>query len=161
MTTERERIAELFIKLYEGSPWIDVNIRETLEPLSADQASRRVLPGTNTIWEIVNHLISWRQTVLQRIGGEMAPSPDNNYFEPVKETSDSAWQQTLRALEESQVDWLRTLETFNESDFDKVHAGNLMNYYEHIHGILQHDAYHLGQIRMLLSSIRIQDRNIR
>ena len=41
------------------------------------------------------------------------------------------------------------LENFNESQFDKIYPSNKMTYYEHIHGILQHDAYHLGQIVLL------------
>ena len=39
--------------------------------------------------------------------------------------------------------------TFDESDFDKIYPSNKMSYYEHIHGIIQHDAYHLGQIVLL------------
>lgn len=146
---EAQRIAKLFDDLYDGSPWIDVNIKSTLERLTFEQASKRILPGRNSIWEIANHLINWRLNVLQRVQGKTITSPGDNYFVPVTDTSDAAWNKTLEQLENSQAQWFDFLKTLREDDFTKVYAGNNMTYYEHIHGILQHDAYHLGQIVLL------------
>ena len=49
----------------------------------------------------------------------------------------------------SQQQWIEFLKTFSENDFDKVYKNNSMTYYENIQGIIQHDAYHLGQITLL------------
>jgi len=149
---ETARISKLFEDLYEGSPWIDVNIASTLKNISAQQASKKVAPGRNSIWEIVNHLVSWRMDVLQRIQGKVIKSPAHNYIVPVKDVSDKAWKNMLKQLDDSQQQWISILNDFNEKDFARVYPGNKMTYYEHIHGILQHDAYHLGQV-VLLSKI--------
>jgi len=146
---ETIRIISLFEKLYEGSPWIDVNINHTLTNISAKQASTRIFAKSNTIWEIVNHLISWRLNVLKRIQGEIIKTPENNYFEPVNDNSDAAWIKTLKEFKDSQQKWINCLVDFRSGDFSKVYPNNQMTYYEHIHGILQHDAYHLGQITLL------------
>lgn len=143
---ETARIASLFEKLYAGSPWIDVNIQDTLAPLTADQAVRRVIPSLNTIWEIVNHLVSWRENVLRRIQGEVITTPADNYFSLISNTSPAAWKRTLKRLAASQDKWLRLLSDWQRADFEKIYPNNHMTYYEHIQGILQHDAYHLGQI---------------
>ena len=57
---ETQRIIKLFKDLYEGNPWIDVNITGTLGKITAQQAAKKIVLRHNSIWEIVNHLISWR-----------------------------------------------------------------------------------------------------
>jgi uncharacterized damage-inducible protein DinB len=146
---EAERIIKLFEALYEGSPWIDVNIVGILNNITSDQAIKKIRADRNSIWEIVNHLINWRVTVLQRIQDIQGAVPDNNYFEPVNDASDSAWKNTLHRLENSQQQWIDFLKTFSGNDFEKLVQNKTMTYYEHIHGIIQHDAYHLGQITLL------------
>ena len=147
---ETKRITSLFEKLYEGSPWIDVNLSGALLEITAKQASTRVFDKYNSIWEIVNHLISWRLNVLKRVQGKLVKTPDNNYFENVIDNSDAAWKKTLQKLDGSQKQWLQFLDSFKSDNFSKIYPNNQMNYYEHIHGILQHDAYHLGQITLLI-----------
>jgi hypothetical protein len=81
--------------------------------------------------------------------GKLIESPANNYFEPVADTSHTAWKETLRKLEDSQNKWMEFLKELKPDDYSKVYSQNKMTGYEHFHGILQHDAYHLGQIVML------------
>ena len=81
--------------------------------------------------------------------GEIVEEPKNNYFEPVKNNSEDAWSVTLKRLEESQQLWLEFLSKFNNQDLGKFYVQSKYTYYDLIHGILQHDAYHLGQIVLL------------
>ena len=146
---ETNRIKKLVDDLYDGQPWLDVTILNTLRPLSATQAAKKVSEKWNTIWEIVNHLVEWRFAVLERVKGNTSDSPDDNYFRPITDPSENAWKQTLSKLEASQEAWRNFLDNFNEADFERTYPSNSMSYYEHIHGIIQHDAYHLGQIVLL------------
>jgi uncharacterized damage-inducible protein DinB len=147
--TETERIKSLFEKLYNGDPWIGVSIVSTLSKLSGDQAAKRPLATCNTIWEIVNHMVSWRLNVSRRVQGELMTTPQSNYVEPISDASEAAWKKSLSNFETTQKQWLALLTDFPVSDFEKVYPPNQMNYYEHIQGMLQHDAYHLGQIVLL------------
>jgi uncharacterized damage-inducible protein DinB len=146
---EAQRISNLFEALYNGEPWIDVNIIGTIKYLTAKQAAKKLPPFKNSIWEIVNHLIDWRLNVLKRIQGQTMKTPDHNYFIEVTDRTEKAWQASLKALEDSQQNWLVFLKNYNSNDFEKIYANNNLSYYEHIHGILQHDAYHLGQMVLL------------
>jgi len=152
--TERDRLKSLFEKLYNGEPWLDLNTVTVLENVTAAQAAERVLPDCNTIWEIVNHLINWRQNVLMRVQGEVIQTPTSNYFEPIKDTSRKAWTDTLLRLADTQKAWVLFLDAFEESQFETNYPVNQLTYYEHIHGIIQHDAYHLGQIVLLKKFIK-------
>lgn len=150
---ETDRISKLFRDFYNGSPWIDVSLMPVLKDITAKQASTRVLPEWNSIWEIVNHMIYWRMNVMTRVQGEVIKTPSDNYFFTVKNNSTRAWQSTLKKLEKSQQQWIAFLEKFKEKNFEKVYPANGLTYYEHIHGILQHDIYHLGQIVMLTRAL--------
>ncbi|MEP7171342.1 MAG: DinB family protein, partial [Bacteroidota bacterium] len=59
------------------------------------------------------------------------------------------WQRTLKKLERSQHNILSFLSSENDSVLEKIYIANNHTYYEHLQGILQHDAYHLGQIVLL------------
>lgn len=147
--TEAHRITSLFEKLYNGKPWLDINMVSTLKSIHAKQAQKRVLKNCNTIWEITAHVIAWRQNVLQRVNGEVITTPNHNYIEEVKDTSEAAWENTLRDLDVSQKQWVDFLKTSSDNSLKLIYTPNNMTYYEHIHGIIQHDAYHLGQIMLL------------
>ncbi|MEJ7627096.1 MAG: DinB family protein [Ferruginibacter sp.] len=153
--TEVEKIISLFEKLYNGEPWIDVNIKSILENITAKQADSKPFPNCNSIWEIVNHLIEWRTNVLQRLQGVVIVTPGNNYFEPIEDKSNQAWKDILKKFEDSQTQWIVFLKQFNPESFDSRYPSNKMTYYEHIQGILQHDSYHLGQIVLLIKVLEI------
>ncbi len=146
---ETKRIEKLFEDLYDGEPWIGVSIFDTLKGISAEQAAKKITPHWNSIWEIVNHIIYWRLNVLKRVHGEVIVSPENNYFEKISDTSEAEWKNTLKRLEDSQQQWIAFLKKFRERDFENIYKNNGLSYYEHVHGIIQHDAYHLGQIVLL------------
>lgn len=146
---ETKRIIHLFEKGYNGSPWIDVNLVDTLRSVTPEQALKKIKPTSNSIWEITNHIISWRKTVLKRVQGEVIKTPSHNYFIKVKSGSKADWKKTLDELAATQKDWIKFLKSFKKSKLEEVYEPNGMSYYEHIQGILQHDVYHLGQIVML------------
>ncbi|MRX37975.1 DUF1572 domain-containing protein [Flavobacterium sp. LC2016-23] len=147
--SENKRISNLYQSIYNGNPWLEVTLAHTLENITAEQAYRKVNPNLNTIWEIVNHLIQWRRNILRRVQGETVLTPDHNYFVPVLDSSEAAWEQSLQSLAKSQELWNAFFEDFNDSDLEKIYINNNHTYYEHIHGIIQHDVYHLGQIVIL------------
>ncbi len=149
MMLESKRVSNLYQSIYNGDPWLEVTLENTLKNVSAAQAYRKINPNLNTIWEIVNHLIQWRRNILKRVQGETITTPDHNYFVPVLDSSEAAWEQSLQNLAKSQELWNSFLNTFDDANFEKIYPTNNHTYYEHIHGIIQHDVYHLGQIVIL------------
>jgi uncharacterized damage-inducible protein DinB len=153
---ELERFQKLFRDHYDGDPWIEINIRGTLEGLSAKGASQKV-GSLNTIWQIVNHAINWRETLLKRIQGENAPAPENNFIETITDVSEEAWSQTLKRLQSSQDHLLSYLSAEKEINLDEKPREGPYSRYELIEGILQHDVYHLGQIVLIKKMIGEQN----
>jgi uncharacterized damage-inducible protein DinB len=140
---ESQRIAALLSDLYNGKPWIDINILDTVKSLNAQQAARKIGNDWNSTWQIINHLIDWRSHLLENFHGGDRTSP----------TSDAAWQTTLEKLETSQHDWQKFLRHLDDNALNETMAGHKFTNYQYLHGIVQHDAYHLGQIAMLVKHI--------
>ena len=146
---ETSRIGGLFMNLYNGHPWLDVTIVDTLKTISWEQAAAKVHPHLNSIWQIVIHMVSWRLNVRKRVNGEVIKTPENNYIQDHPQISEESWLHLLDELETSQQEWISFLQHADDSMLEGIYTVNKMSYYEQIHGILQHDAYHLGQIVLL------------
>lgn len=146
---ESQRIAQLFKALFDGHPWLEVNLLDTLNTITATSAEKQLYNNQPSIWQLLNHVVNWRNTVLDRLHGNIIDSPANNYFETIPNTSASEWQEAIHALCVSQQKWINYLDQLDDADLEKIYPGNMASYYDNIHGILQHDAYHLGQIRLL------------
>jgi uncharacterized damage-inducible protein DinB len=146
---EVKRISKLISDLYDGNSWIDVTVNGTLKNISATLAFAHPVSNLNSIWEIVNHLVSWREVVIKRLNGEVIEGPTNNFFEPIKDNSEEAWLKTLKRFDEVQQAWMEFMKGFDSNDLEIIYKNTKTTYYELILGILQHDAYHLGQIVLL------------
>ena len=146
---ETERLKQEFSQQYNGDPWIDVQLKNTLSGITAEKAFRRIAEGRNTIWEILNHLIEWRRMLLKRLTGNIIPAPEDNFIREVSDVSEESWERTLEELEKTQQELVSFLDGLSDEDLDRIYHGNAKSYYYHIQGLIQHDAYHLGQIVLL------------
>jgi len=152
---DQEQLIKLFTDLFDGSPWIDVNIVNTLDEITAKEAATKPFPDFNSIWEIVNHVISWRDTVLKRVHGENIESPEDNYFSFIRDRSENSWQKTKERFRESQVKWLKDIKKFKSKELHAKHDFSTFSNYELMLGVVQHDAYHLGQIRLMKKLVQL------
>ena len=144
---ENQRLSKLLQDHFNGDPWIDVQILDSLKGLTAKDAAREI-HGLNSIWQIVQHMACSRETILERLSGKNLPAPAHNYFMAIEDTSAKAWEDAIRKLEASQKKWLGYLSAEIPDPDGKPVAGAYSRY-ELIQGILQHDAYHLGQIILI------------
>ncbi|WPR76831.1 DinB family protein [Algoriphagus sp. NG3] len=146
---ESQRIRSLFSKQYNEDPWLGVNFVDKLAQISPEEAVYKFSPNTNSIWEILNHLISWREIVLEGIHRNTYSVPDHNFFLPIKDSSEEEWNLTLDRLRASQESWLEYFSSLDEGILDNKFGDQTYTYYELVLGVLHHDIYHLGQIALL------------
>ena len=145
---ETDRIADMLRRAYEGEAWHGPALRELLEGVSAAQAAARRLPSAHSIWEIVLHIAAWEDIVRRRIGGEKVEVTAEMDWPPVADTSEAAWSRALATLEKSNrtlreaITWFESLRLGEKPD-DRTSIYTLM------HGAIQHDLYHAGQIALL------------
>ena len=129
-------------------PWHGPSLGAAVR-VDAETARARPLPRGHTIFELVRHLTLWHDAVRRRLEGDRSWVRRGEDWRPVEDTSASAWKQAvldLRRGEERLIEVVRDLE---EGAFAAKLPGKPYTAEFLISGVVQHAAYHAGQMRLL------------
>ncbi|MDX6613097.1 MAG: hypothetical protein QOD75_2283 [Blastocatellia bacterium] len=147
--TELERIQDQMKRAYEGEAWHGPSVRETLADISAKTATSRPLPGAHNIWELVLHIAAWKAAVRRRLEGDRAQLSPEEDWPAVIETDEAAWNSTRDALERAHANLLAAVARLDDSMLHEPILPGMSSRYITLHGVIQHDLYHTGQIGIL------------
>ena len=147
--TESKRIADQLHRAYAGGAWHGPALRQLLSGVSAKQAAARPLRGAHTIWELVLHITAWKGAVLRRMQGSPTQLSAAKNFPPVPPATAANWKKTQAALRVAQYDLQRAIAALPASRLRKIAPGKRYSLYFMLHGLVQHDLYHAGQIALL------------
>jgi uncharacterized damage-inducible protein DinB len=147
---EVQRIVEELRQAFEGPAWHGPAVRALLADVSAEEAAARPLPKAHSIWEIALHIAAWEDVVRRRLAGELIVDvPDDQDWPPVRDTNAEAWQQTLRRLEQTNRALRQAIARLDDGRLATAVPGKGHSVYVMLHGLIQHDLYHAGQIALL------------
>jgi uncharacterized damage-inducible protein DinB len=150
--SESGRIADQLRRAFNGEAWHGDSVFEILEGVSAAQAAARPIPNAHTIWELALHIAAWDGAVLRRMGGAAVSLSDTENFPPVTDTSEAAWRAALGQVRRTHHDLIAAVAEFPDSqlaDMVPGKEGAHYNFYYMLHGVVQHELYHAGQIAIL------------
>lgn len=152
--SEVERIADQLKRAYEGKAWHGPAVREVLAGVTVEQAARRPLANAHNIWELVVHIGVWEAFARRRLEGEVITDvPPEQDWPPVTATEAAAWKQTLAQLEVGHLKLRKALAALPEARLSETVQGMGYSVYFMLHGVVQHDLYHAGQIALLKKSV--------
>ncbi len=147
---ETVRIEDQLKRAFEGNAWHGPSVREVLSSVTAAQAARRPLAQCHSIWELAAHISTWQRAVRRRLMEKtFFEPPEEENFPSIQDTSESAWRKLLDELQEGQRDLRDAILSLKEEDLDAQVPGKDHNVYVMLHGVIQHDLYHAGQIALL------------
>ena len=152
--SEIARILDQLDRAYSGEAWHGPNLLRLLDGLSAEHASKHSIQGAHSIWELVNHIAAWNTIVQHELGGELMEISAERDWPPVYDASDIAWMRTLETLSESRRRLRKAVEGLRDDQLDEKPVSRSDNSrYLMLHGLVQHDLYHAGQIAVLKKAI--------
>lgn len=143
-------------QIYDGDPWHGSSITTVLKGINADIAAKRPIPGAHNIWELVLHMAVWTREVASRVRGADAKDPPEDWPATRFGGGEKAWQSAKDDLAAAQKEL--------ESAADALEPDDLMRWIGDqrdpalgtglpvgtvIRGLMQHHAYHEGQISLL------------
>ena len=153
--TEIKRILDQLKRAYEGGAWHGPSVREVLADVSAEQAHARPITGGHTIYELVRHIAVWEDAARRRLKGDRAQiaisSPED--WPPQDDASEAAWEQAKAALDLGQQALIETIAGIDESKLDEPIMEGMSSIYVTLHGVIQHDLYHAGQVAILKKAL--------
>lgn len=150
---EIERIVDQLKRAFEGEAWHGPAVLEILEGITAQQAAARPVNGVHSIWELVLHIEAWERAVLSRLQGNRAELSAEEDWPVVAETSDEAWERTRKKLKRGNDELRLAISHLDESRLHEPILEGMPSVYGNLHGVIQHDLYHAGQIAMLKKAI--------
>jgi uncharacterized damage-inducible protein DinB len=146
---EIERIRDQFQRSFKGPSWHGPAVLEVLYGVTAVQSAALPVAAAHSIWEITAHIATWKSVVARRVRGEVVGNiPDDEDWPPAGQGAD-AWAATLERLKAAHVDLVAALGSLREEQLDEPPYEKASNRYIQLHGAIQHDLYHAGQIAVL------------
>lgn len=149
--SEVSRIHDQLHRAYTGPAWHGPALREILAGVTWQTAAQRPIPGAHTIWELVLHVTVWMSVVTRRIeGAEMPTLPPDQDWPAAPEPSAAGWQEALDRLAHAQTNLETVVRGLTDDRLrDKVMGEVPYSIYTMLHGAVQHNLYHGGQIALL------------
>jgi uncharacterized damage-inducible protein DinB len=125
----------------EGEAFHGRALLPTLRGVSAETAAARPIAAAHTLWEVVLHVIAWREWTTEALRGGRPGDLDADGWTAVADATPAAWSATLARLEASQralVEAVRALPSPRTPRQDQL-----------VRFVLHHDLHHGGQIGLL------------
>ena len=143
-----------FQKAFEGAPWHGNSALDIIKSSDPERVFVHWIPNAHSIAEIVSHLTVWTKEALERLNGQESKIPERGDWPLIVNGED--WGGMIREFEIVHRKLLERIKSFTTDDWEsKVvdnredSAGTITSNAELVNGIIQHLAYHSGQISLL------------
>jgi uncharacterized damage-inducible protein DinB len=145
---EPHRIADQLARSLRGDAWHGPSLSELLEDVSAEDAARHPVPGAHSIGELVLHVAVWQDVIRRRLTGDSRALTDEENWRGFA-GGDDAWREAKDSLRNSTELLMTAASALAESDLDEPILPGYSTRYVSLHGAVQHNLYHAGQIALL------------
>ena len=146
---EPAAIADQLARACTGNAWHGPSVLELLDDLTPQQAAWISIPSAHTIWEIVLHLTAWHDAVRERMAGDPVNLSGEADWPTMPVATEEHWTAARDAFVASYHSLRVAIEAFPAERLATPVPGKPFTYYTMLHGTVQHDLYHAGQIALL------------
>ncbi|HUH33183.1 MAG TPA: DinB family protein [Daejeonella sp.] len=145
-----------FNNAFQGQPWHGKSSLEIIEASDPSKVFNHWIPNAHSIAELVLHLTGWTEEAINRLQGKEAREPIRGDWPVVSGKDLATWQQMRADFKVAHQNLLVLIQDFHADQWEKmiVASGEIpdvtvCSYSELVNGIVQHLAYHSGQISLL------------
>jgi uncharacterized damage-inducible protein DinB len=147
-----QRVAESIERAVSGPVWHGPSLSDLIGDVTAEQAAQHPVAGGHSIWELVLHMTAWTEIVRQRLVSTTAieATPEQDW--PAArggEQSAEEWRAAVQRLKDAHRELAADVALLDDSKLIGRVAGREHSVLAMVHGIIEHDAYHGGQIALL------------
>lgn len=153
---EIDRILDQLERAYDGDAWYGPSLRSALDGVNVRTATARPLTQAHTIAEIVRHVTAWTREITRRLRIGIAQDPADGDWPEAAVADEAAWTAVIDALDGAHADLVKMITLLPDTELDDRIGdvrdralGSGVSRYVTLHGLVQHYAYHAGQISLL------------
>jgi uncharacterized damage-inducible protein DinB len=146
---ETRRIEDQLNRSFRGEAWHGPCLQDLLRDVSFERAAASTLANIHSIWEVVLHITAWLDISRRRLEGEALEPTAEQDWPAVADPSEAAWKIALGNLEAANEKLRGAIAAFDADRLDQRVPGKPYSFYFLLHGVIQHNLYHAGQIAIL------------
>jgi uncharacterized damage-inducible protein DinB len=151
------RLSNFISRTVSGPMWHGAALSELLEGVSAQDAASHPIKTAHSIWEIVHHMTAWTEIAIARLSDKRTGDPPSDVdWPPVTDFSDGAWREAKNHLFTGYRNLAEAAATIDLPRLQKIIPGRDHSAQEMLHGLIEHGAYHGGQIALLKRAIEFE-----
>jgi hypothetical protein len=153
------RINELAKDMYNsvfGNPWYGSSVQKILEDVTEKKAFSKPIENVHTIFEIALHMWAWTGETASRLEGNVPAEPSVGDWPNAEIYEEEGWVQIKNVYFIAVEKLIEIIKKFPEENLDKPVGtirdeplGTGISFEAMISGLIQHNAYHAGQIAIL------------
>ncbi|HEV2468205.1 MAG TPA: DinB family protein [Candidatus Sulfotelmatobacter sp.] len=147
--SESALIADQLHRAFYGNAWHGPAVLDLLADVSADTAAARPIADVHSIWELLLHVAVWDNSGLVRLSGKKYQPTGTDNFPLVTKPTEAAWRKAIAQAKRTHDSLEKTVAALPESRLRDRVPGKRYNFSHMLHGIVQHELYHAGQIAIL------------
>jgi len=147
--SEAARIADQLRRAFDGSAWHGPGLLELLNDVDAATAAAKPLAQVHSIWELVLHIAVWDGAGLRRLDGEKYQPTGLANFPLAPKPTTAAWRKAVLGTKGTHDTLVKAVAGLPDSRLRDRVPGKRYDFYHMLHGIVQHELYHAGQIAVL------------
>ena len=145
-------------KAYNGDAWHGNNILNLLLKVDSTKVFTHPIPNGHSIAELTLHLTAWTEEVIDRLSGGAAKEPTSGDWPMPTDLSEAEWSVIMENFKAANEKLIERVNNFMASDWstevrddrDLSIADSKTNNAQLLNGLIQHHAYHSGQIALLM-----------
>ena len=152
---EVERIIDQLKRSVDGGAWHGPSLIELLDGVSATQAAARPLSEAHSIWEIVHHCTVWMNQIRLRLHGNVEKDlpPERDWPPQPSKFDKQSWQAAIDHLHDAHQALAVEITKISDMRLDDPILKGFSSIYATLHGVVQHNLYHAGQIAVIKKAI--------
>ena len=147
-------LAELVRRSLTGPMWHGSAVDELLEGVTYEEAALRPIPSAHTIWELVLHTTVWTDVARRRGQGQKVSPTESEDWPIPTGLSAREWERDRARLNEAHHALAEFAAGLSDKELDAKVASQDYSLRTMLHGVIEHDCYHGGQVALLKKLIR-------
>lgn len=152
--SEAHRLGDQMRLAYDGDAWHGPSLVSLLDQVPVGRAHDQVIPGAHSVAELVQHMAFWKEVVRRRTEGDAVADANQRDWRHV-DPATATWDVLRARLHQAHHDLVLRVEGLTDARLEESVPGQAISLYVMLHGVVQHDVYHAGQVAMLLKTLGV------
>lgn len=149
MNSISKEIARHIREIHFGGNWTWSTMQEALKDVTWQQAVAPPANGANSIATLVFHMNFYLNVVRHRLAGTSEKFRHEDSFAMPEIQSEADWQALLTKTWTDAEAFAQAIEQFPDERLLEDVSPKHGSFYKNLHGVVEHNHYHLGQIVLL------------